>query len=711
MPTTPIVERQVQANKLPVNEISLPKGHGRYIEPTGMNNLAKAVDAYADNAKKRGDQVSLIEAQRKLDEWDAVNVFSPETGALAKKGKDAFDLPNRLGADFDKYGQEIFDGLANDDQKIAFQKMWYDRADTLNRTLMGHERQQMDSFASSESNALKDSSVNRASLYYNVPSVIDQSINDARFAARTQASVDGLSDQATELAELEAESKVRLGALTRMADADPRAAIEFYKTYAHRLTAEDLLRAQNLMSPAERKYKASDTANRAVAQMVPKVTSTDMIDYVMYELEGGDKVVIDNDGGTTKFGINSKHNDMTPEEVAALTPEDARKLKKERYWDAMKIDDLPADMRLIAYDAAIQHGADADTKKMIEEANGDPRALIEIRRDYYMKLAKDNPTQNGDQLEGWMNRLAKLSAQVDLMRGQEPSLTELNARIDEMTDDVEVAADAKALLKTARETRQADIKAGQQAASDEANNYVLNRLPVPASVEARMKPEDAVQMRKMQNEGMEPDPVFYADVRTKVLTGQQLTDDEGNPIELKDLRWVLGNKYEELAKLASDPSKMVNARTSDEIIKSAYGRIIGKSTPSEAKDYETIDMFRRTIDSEIDAYQRSTNKVASPDEVQKIIDRNMMMVNPKGWRGNQRRFTLEDGTQFTVDGIPDDRNYFIVKDGKASQIGYDDLVTDLIAVAQRKNIQLTNENLRKMYQRAKATGQLVEKNR
>lgn len=711
MPTTPIVERQVQANKLPVNEISLPKGHGRYIEPTVMNNLAKAVDAYADNAKKRGDQVSLIEAQRKLDEWDAVNVFSPETGALAKKGKDAFDLPNRLGADFDKYGQEIFDGLANDDQKIAFQKMWYDRADTLNRTLMGHERQQMDSFASRESNALKDSSVNRASLYYNVPSVIDQSINDARFAARTQASVDGLSDQATELAELEAESKVRLGALTRMADADPRAAIEFYKTYAHRFTAEDLLRAQNLMSPAERKYKASDTANRAVAQMVPKVTSTDMIDYVMYELEGGDKVVIDNDGGTTKFGINSKHNDMTPEEVAALTPEDARKLKKERYWDAMKIDDLPADMRLVAYDAAINHGADADTKKMIEEADGDPRKLIELRRDYYMKLAKDNPTQNGDQLEGWMNRLAKLSAQVDLMRGQEPSLTELNARIDEMTDDVEVAADAKALLKTARETRQADIKAGQQAASDEANNYVLNRLPVPASVEARMKPEDAVQMRKMQNEGMEPDPVFYADVRTKVLTGQQLTDEQGNPVDLKDLRWVLGNKYEEIAKLQSDPSKLVNARTTDEIIKSAYGRIIGKSTPGNKKDYETIEDFRRIIDGEIDAYQKATNKIASPDEVQKIIDRNMMMVNPKGWRGNQRRFTLEDGTQFTVDGIPDDRNYFIVKDGKASQIGYDDLVTDLIAVAQRKNIQLTNENLRKMYQRAKATGQLVEKNR
>ncbi len=40
-------------------------------------------------------------------------------------------------------------------------------------------------------------------------------------------------------------------------------------------------------------------------------------------------------------------------------------------------------MQIVAFDAAVQHGADADTKKMIEESGGDAEKLIELRRDYY----------------------------------------------------------------------------------------------------------------------------------------------------------------------------------------------------------------------------------------------------------------------------------------------------------------------------------------
>ena len=712
MPKVPLVERQVQANAFRPTPLSLPQGYGRYVENTGLTELGKAVEGMAEQAKQKGDQVALVEAQRKLDEWEAGNLFDPRTGALARKGKDAFGLPDKLGSDFDKYGQEIFDSMANDDQKVAFQKMWYSRADQLKRTLYSHERTEMDGYAKANNQALVDSSMNRAALYYNVPEIVDKSISDARVAARSQATIEGMPEEAITQKELEAESKVRLGTLTRMADANPKLAVDYYKRNAARFTAEDLLRAQSLMSPTERKYKAQDVAGQAINNYQPKVTSSEMIDYVMYELEGGDKVVIDNDGGTAKFGINNKHNDLTPEEVAALTPEEARAIKKRNYWDAMKIDDLPADMRLIAYDAAIQHGADADTKKMIEEANGDPRALIEIRRDYYIKLAKQNPTQNGPQLEGWMNRLAKLSAQVDLMRGQQPSMEEMNARIDSMTDDLDVAADAKQLIKAQFDAREADQKAAQAAASDEAWRYVGSGMRVPASVESRMKPKEIVEMREAMNKGMTPDPVVYNDIRQRVLTGQKLymQDANGKTVEasLQDFRWVLGNKYDEIAAIASDPSKLVNARSTDEIIKSGYGRLLGRSGPESAEQYEKVERFRQIVQQEINAIQAG-GKVATPDDIQKIVDRNLLSVDPPGFGGNKPISMIDRSKPYEVEGIRSDAVYQVRGNGKIQEISYDTLIGALIQGLEKRNIQVTPEALAKAYQDALNSGKLAAK--
>lgn len=708
MPVAPIVERQVQANRIPVNPLSLPDNYGRYIPQTGLQDLSQVGDKLALQAKERGDNVALVEAQRKLDDWEASNLFDPTNGALNKKGKDAFGLPDRLSGDFDKYGQEIFDGLANDDQKAQFKKMWYGRLDNMRKTLYGHERSEMDAYAKSNNAALQSSSANRAALYYNVPSVVDQSITDARVAARSQAQMDGLSDEAIAQAELDAESTVRLGTLSRMADADPSAAVAFYRSNAARFNSADLLKAQALMAPTERKYKAANTATKVINEFQPKQTSGSMIDYVMTDLEGGDKVVIDNDGGTAKFGINSKGNGMSPLEVEQLTPDQAHMIYKNKYWDALNIDDLPADMRLVAFDAGVQHGVDDHTKQMIADAQGDPRRLIDIRRAYYIQLAKQNPAKNGPHLEGWMNRLAKLSAQVDLARGQEPPLAEINAKIDAETDDIEVAADAKKLIKDQREAAAADLKRVYDAANDEAANYVVNGQSVPASVEARMKPDELIKMREMQNKGMEPDPVVYNQIRDLALTGQPIIGPDGKPVSLSSLRWVLGNKYNEIAGIMSDPAKQINARSMDEIMKSANGRIIGKSTPNSTGDYQKLEQFRQIVQSDVDAMQKMTGKPATPEDIQKIVDRKLLRVGTGAFT-TKNLFEVKPGG-YTVDGVPNDGIHVMRgRDGKPIEIGYDQMVSDLITIAQNRGLPLNSDTLGDLYNRVIKSGQLARK--
>lgn len=139
-----------------------------------------------------------------------------------------------------------------------------------------------------------------------------------------------------------------------------------------------------------------------------------LINMVMNDFEGGDKVVIDNDGGTAKFGINSKHNNLTPDQVKALTAEDAAAIYAKNYWDP-RLDKMTPEMRAVAFDALVQHGNDADTWKMIGQAKGDAYALIALRQQYYGQLAQD--PKNLPYKAGWDNRMQKLANYVQTMDG------------------------------------------------------------------------------------------------------------------------------------------------------------------------------------------------------------------------------------------------------------------------------------------------------
>ena len=687
----PIIEKETQNRALPAARLSPVNNPFIKLDNT---KLFDAVQGIADEAKKRGDQVAMVEAQRKMDDWENAQLFDPKTGYLAKQGKDTFGGPATIAGQFDADMGVLQDSLANQEQKDMFQKMAVSRRDTVLKTAYNHERQHMEKFADDATTAAAASGVNRAALYYNQPDILESSIEAAKAAVISRARVKGMSADAVANDLLEVESKARLGALTRMADNDPANAVAFYDKHVTKFTAQDLLSAQNMMTPVKRKYEATKIANEAIVSSMPKTAPDDAINYVMNQLEGGDKVVIDNDGGTTKFGLNSNHVGLKPEAVASLTPEEAVMIYKRDYWQKMGIDKLPADMRLIAFDAAVNHGADEDTKAMIEKANGDPRKLLDLRREYYVKLAKENPEKNGPQLQGWMNRLAKLSAQVDAMRGEVPDEAELASKIDGMTGDIEVAKDAKQLISNHIAVRQEARKRSWEAASEEAWNYVNNGMEVPASVEARMSQADVNDMRNKRA----ADPDTYAAVRQAVVAGQD--------IDLKAYRWKLGNKYTELVELQQDPDKNVTAKVIDQMVKDATPFIIGNRSDKLPANAMKLDNFRRAATAQIEQAQRNKGAKLTEDEKRQIADRLLLdvRINNSGIFGDDTAFMFEVGNREAyVKGIRSDGTYMI----GGQQATYADLIDTLFGEAQRRNVRPTSDVLKDIFDELRQPGGVI----
>jgi hypothetical protein len=715
MVTVPIVEKDTKAAGYRPMQVSPGLAAVPVPQFDGQNNLMKSLQGLAIKGKENADKVAMIDAQRQLDTWEATNIFDPRTGALAKKGKDAFDLPNTLGKSFDETFVKYREKLTTD-QQVMFDEMATSRRRTLMTQLYGHERGEMDNYASSAAKGLQATSENRAALYYNNPQVREAAVGSARDATILDLQRRGITDPADPiyLAETSAaESRARLGILTRYADNDPAGAVAFYEENKTRFSADDLMNADKLIVPTRRKMQATTIATKAWGGAVPVVADDDVLNFIMTDLEGGDKVVIDNNGAKAKFGINQAFTDTKVEDLDEAGARNFYKAREVKFVDDIGV--MSPDMRLVAIDAAINHGGDDHTKSMILTANGDARALIAERKKYYQKLARDNPEKNGPYLRAWMNRLDKLSDQVDVLRGSVPDEQEIYKRIDAETSDPLVAKQAKEIVNAQYTVMKEDKERKWSAASEEAWNYKVNGQQVPPSVLAKMKAKDVYDMNAL-DEKSEPDPFFYEQTRKRILAGQPITqlNEKGvyEEVPLASLRWQLGNKFDELLKLSQDPNTSANSKAVDEIISFNQQRIIGKKTPTNDADFGKIDLFRRAMQKKIDNHKATAGSLPDEKLVQQWTDRMLLQVDTdKGLFGSSKRmYELENpvgdkAPSWQVDGVPKDRKYFL----GGEEMAYSDLIDGLERKLEAKGQAVNPENISELFGFLIRKGVIVQK--
>lgn len=118
------------------------------------------------------------------------------------------------------------------------------------------------------------------------------------------------------------------------------------------------------------------------------------VNFVIDTLENTPEVTPDGKGNV-RFGINSVANPDI--DLNTLTKDGAKKIYKDRYWDAIGADKLPENIRFAAFDSAVVQGV-GRTKEWLRESNNDPQKFMELRREGFSEIG-------GENLEGWNSRL------------------------------------------------------------------------------------------------------------------------------------------------------------------------------------------------------------------------------------------------------------------------------------------------------------------
>ena len=179
-------------------------------------------------------------------------------------------------------------------------------------------------------------------------------------------------------------------------------------------------------------------------------------------------------GGETKFGISK--NAYPNLNIANITEAQAAEIYKRDYWDAINADQLPANIREAAFDAAVNQGV-AWTKQALAQAGNDLQKFLQLRAARYQQIVDANPSQQRF-LEGWMNRLRDVASGV--------------------VEAVVPTAAAAAPTAPAAPPPAAGVAVAPTAPVDQANLYLANPQAVSRDMEMALRQrEEAVRIAEM----------------------------------------------------------------------------------------------------------------------------------------------------------------------------------------------------------------------
>jgi lysozyme family protein len=641
MPRVPQYQQQVGVSNLPSARIQ----NYTTAETLGAD-VAQAVGKtggmlgqIAQQEQEKADVAALMDADRQLADLELSLFNDPENGAYAKRGRDAFGLPEQVFPQWDQQVGQI-EGRLTPAQRDAFRRQAQGRRTDLQRGLSRHVLQESERFYSDEAKAYVSTATQSAAANYTDPERVDLEAERAARGILSMPEMRGASPVVVNAALAEARGRVYSGVVDRLMVEDPGAAVTYFDSMKDKLTAGEVVRLEPRIREARNTVKADALVSRA---LYGSGGFDNVVEQVL-AVEGG-YVANDAGKGETNFGINITANPDV--DVRNLTPEKAKELYRERYWDAINADSLPPALQGIAFDAAVNQGP-ANARKWIVESGGDPVVYARLRRAHYAKLVEQDPEKYQQYAAGWEARVAKFEQAATSSPTEAGVMRALAAETD---PDVRRLAESKA-ASVLRAKAVADAEA-REATLEQAYAHIQGGGTIASmtpEMRSSINPLDLVKVEtyERQRRDMVPsDRTAYnelADIAT--LTPQRFItpgflEENRDKLDDDDYNTLLAARRQ---LRAGQESEFVKSRQlQEEITRAAMVQIGYAQRPERVADplkpksgrEDAVNQFRDSLAAEVAQHTADNGKMPNAAEVQDMADRLLVkaVVEKPGWFG------------------------------------------------------------------------------
>lgn len=241
MPTVPIPERRVQ-------QMATPSARINVRVPNTGSPISEGIDAFRkviEEEQRKADQLAVLEADRELIEIETTLLHDPDNGALNRRGKDAFDLPEAVLETYDERTREIDSKLTNNRQRMAFRRSATMRRLDVDRTIQRHVAGEIKAYDKTQTDSYLASEIDAGIAAAGDNERVDMAIARTRAVIADHANRNGLPPEWIERQGGDVASKIRTGVVERMlANGQDLAAREYLKEHRKEISGSDLARLE-----------------------------------------------------------------------------------------------------------------------------------------------------------------------------------------------------------------------------------------------------------------------------------------------------------------------------------------------------------------------------------------------------------------------------------------------------------------------------------
>jgi len=288
----PTYEPQVQEIGLPSGTQSSVASPSLFVGATNaqnLDNLARGLDRtggllndLAIQEQQKANQLRVDDAINKLKEQQLTLTFDQQKGFLSQKGVQALERPSGQSLDaeyrqqFDAAAADIAGQLGNDAQRRMFNEHAAGLGTQFHSQVMQHQMQEFNNYALSVRDGTISNRTNEIGLYYNDPKHIDEAVTSIQAATADKGRMLGWSAEQIEAQSRTLTSNAHLTALNAALEHnDIRYADAYLKKYAGQMDANDLLRAQGLITKEMDNQVALGVASDVMSKAAPKMVQND----------------------------------------------------------------------------------------------------------------------------------------------------------------------------------------------------------------------------------------------------------------------------------------------------------------------------------------------------------------------------------------------------------------------------------------------------
>lgn len=192
----------------------------------GLAQVGGAAEQLTKSVMDRADEIAVMEAERKLNDWETKYLYSTgeddgaggrkNQGAFYKKGKDAFEIPKATNEEFEKTRTEIMSGMSSPRQKAIFEQRALQKKQMIDRQIQKHVGNEIEKYEADTFKSYMQSERQSAVYNYQDPMAVKVAINNQKEKLLTFGKNQGWDAETMKLNVQNAESQTHADVISRM---------------------------------------------------------------------------------------------------------------------------------------------------------------------------------------------------------------------------------------------------------------------------------------------------------------------------------------------------------------------------------------------------------------------------------------------------------------------------------------------------------------